>query len=98
MKTPVVFEPYGPMILLTEEQHTQKSEGGIILTDTSNDPHRVGEGRVLAVGPAVENYKAGDLLMFSGKMENARHWIKGKQYLLVNEASVLGKVVEDEVE
>ncbi len=58
MKT---YHPLGKRIIFKDTERAEETESGIYLGKNSNDP-KAKSGTVIAVGPAVEDVKVGDVV------------------------------------
>lgn len=94
------IKPLADRIVVEPIESDEVSEGGIVLPDTAREkPLR---GKVIAVGPgklledgqrATPAVKKGDTVLY-GKYSGTEVKIGSKEYLILRESDVLGRVVE----
>jgi len=85
------FEPLNKNILIQRPSKEEKTAGGIILPDSMKQ-EKPQEGYVVAVAPDLEtSIEVGNKVMF-GKYSGQEVTFESKDYLLMNEADVLGKI------
>lgn len=98
------LEPIGNRVLIKREPELTVSKGGIIIPDTYTDKPNsgvvvaVGEGRLLDDGTVIPcRLAVGDTVMFAkfSGMEVMNDKENGA-YLVMDESSVIGRIIEDE--
>ena len=84
------FQPFGAWIIVPRPDK-KKTDAGIILDDETAKQLQTNIVEVLAVGPQVNQCKAGDKIMVDPNTEAMLIHIDEVQYLFVSEFQVLGK-------
>ena len=96
----MTFRPLHDRVVLCRIQPENKTAGGILIPDTAKE--KVQEGEVLAVGPGARDahgrvqpldLQAGDRVLF-GTWSGSEVNIEGVEYLILNEANILGVLDE----
>ncbi len=90
-----MLQPLGNRVLVEPSEAEEKSPGGILLPESAQEAPA--EGTVLAVGPGqlLENGERGEMSIKAGDVVIYRKYggtditIEGKDYVLVEEDSVL---------
>jgi len=90
MAKELTFQPFGAWIIVPRPD-AKKTESGIILDDATAKALQTNIVEVLAVGPQVNQCKAGDKIMVDPNTEAMLIHIDEVQYLFVSEFQVLGK-------
>jgi len=87
------FTPNGVWVILPDPTITQ-TESGIILDEATAEANAKKSNilEVLAVGPQCMFVKKGDTVMIDPRTEAIRATIEDKEYLMVGEHQVLGKL------
>jgi chaperonin GroES len=91
MKT---VQPFGDRVLVRPIEPQQQTSSGLYLPDTSRESP--GEGVILAIGegsPLQEKLSVGDQILYQ-KFSGTEIKLDGAVYMLLNEADILGRVVE----
>ncbi len=92
------IKPLDDRLVVEQTVAEDKTAGGILLPD--NAKQKPTQGKVVAVGPgkmtdagtrAVLAVKVGDLVLF-GKYSGSDVEVNGKEYKILREADVLGKL------
>jgi chaperonin GroES len=87
-------------VVLEPSEAEEKTAGGILLPDTAKEKPQ--QGKVIAVGPGRLNdngsrtplaVKVGDIVLF-GKYAGSDVEVNSKQYKIVREGEILGKLVK----
>ena len=87
------FTPVSTQCAVEVIEANTVTEGGIFVTNRSSGQLQTARGRVVAVGPKVEQVKEGDIVLFSSHLELIRH--KGWELLMVNEVQIAGIELPD---
>jgi chaperonin GroES len=87
------IKPLGSRVLLKKLEAEEKTEGGIILTDSAKEKPQMAE--VVAVGPGTEDepmeLKVGDKVVFSKYAgTDIKHC--GEEYTIMSQADILATV------
>ncbi len=94
------LKPLDDRVVLEPSEAEEKTAGGILLPDTAKEKPQ--QGKVIAVGPGRLNdngsrtalaVKVGDVVLF-GKYAGSDVEVNGKQYKIVREGEILGKLVK----
>ena len=94
--------PLGDRVVIIVDEKETKSPGGILLPDVAKDEPR--RGKVIAVGPGKRKddgtrhkmeIKKNDIVLFN-IYGGSKTKLENKEYLVLNEAEVLGVVEDDE--
>jgi len=84
------FKPLGNRILVERIDEPEKTPSGIIIPDNAKEKPL--EGKVLAIGPEVEeegHIKVGDRVVFA-KYSGTDITLEGQEYLILQTDDVLG--------
>lgn len=98
-KTPqdIVIEPREHNLYIRLDEIPEKTAGGIFMSQEQATPTRI--GAVIAAGSAAELYAVGDRVLISSiSGEPLYLWQYGMpngQYRIIDERSVLGKVIKE---
>lgn len=104
MKTapPMELEPTGDRIMIRKLEGLDKTEGGIVIPEDSEEHHNARLYEVLAVGPGRRNeagellplpFVAGDLLLLSGRVQgHGVVTIGGDEIGFIQEHEIVAKV------
>ena len=89
----VNFKPIADRVLIEPAAADEKTASGIIIPDSAKEkPQR---GVVVAVGPGKKDepttVKVGETVLY-GKFSGTELSIDGKDYMIMREADILGKV------
>ncbi len=93
-------KPLDDRVLLEVHEAEERTSGGIVLPDTAKEKPQ--EGTIKAVGPGKVNndgkripllVKEGDVVLF-GKYSGSDVKIAGKEYKILRESDLLGKVMK----
>ncbi len=94
------LKPLDDRVVLEPLEAEEKTAGGILLPD--NAKQKPQQGKVVAVGPGKLNdkgtrvlmaVKVGDTVLF-GKYSGSDVEVNGKEYKIVRESEILGKVTK----
>ena len=92
------LKPLDDRVVLEPTEAEEKTAGGILLPDTAKQKPQ--QGKVIAVGPGklsdkgtrtVLAVKVGDVVLF-GKYSGSDVEVNGKEYKIVRESEILGKL------
>ena len=92
--------PLNDKLVVKRVEAEEKTAGGILLPDTAKQKPQ--QGKVVAVGPGKLNdkgnrlvlaVKVGDTVLF-GKYSGSDVEVNGKEYKIVRESEILGKVTK----
>lgn len=96
----LTLKPLDDRVVLEPSEAEEKTAGGILLPDTAKEKPQ--QGKVIAVGPGRLNdngsrtplaVKVGDIVLF-GKYAGSDVEVNSKQYKIVREGEILGKLVK----
>ena len=96
----LTLKPLDDRVVLEPLEAEDKTTGGILLPDTAKQKPQ--QGKVVAVGPGKLSdkgsrvtlaVKVGDLVLF-GKYSGSDVEVNGKEYKIVRESEILGKVTK----
>ncbi len=96
----LTLKPLDDRVVLEPTEAEEKSVGGIILPDTAKQKPQ--QGKVIAVGPGrltekgtrvAMAVKVGDTVLF-GKYSGSDVEVNGKEFKIVREAEILGKLTK----
>ena len=94
----LTLKPLDDRVVLEPTEADEKTAGGILLPDTAKQKPQ--QGKVVAVGPgklsdkgvrAAMAVKVGDTVLF-GKYSGSDVEVNGKEYKIVRESEILGKL------
>jgi chaperonin GroES len=94
------LKPLDDRVVLEPLEAEEKTSGGILLPDTAKQKPQ--QGKVIAVGPGKLTdkgtrtalaVKVGDTVLF-GKYSGSDVEVNGKEYKIVREAEILGKITK----
>jgi len=94
----VYFKPLGDRVLVLAETNEEKSQGGLILTDSVKRGQKV-QGKVMAVGtglfsqsgsPIPMSVKIGDIVLYKKDEGTDKIKLVGQEYLLFREHELIG--------
>lgn len=94
----LTLKPLDDRVVLEPTEAEEKTAGGILLPDTAKQKPQ--QGKVIAVGPGKLNdkgtrtvlaVKVGDVVLF-GKYSGSDVEVNGKEYKIVRESEILGKL------
>ena len=94
----MTFRPLHDRVVVKRLEGEEKTKGGIIIPDSSNEKPQ--EGKIIAVGPGARDesgklvpldLKVGDNILF-GKWSGSEVKIDGEDLLIMKESDVLGVV------
>ena|SRR5437763_1297523 len=97
---PLSLKPLDDRVVLEPLEAEEKTAGGILLPD--NAKQKPQQGKVVAVGPGKLNdkgarvamaVKVGDTVLF-GKYSGSDVEVNSKEYKIVRESEILGKVTK----
>ena len=92
--------PLDDRVVVERLEAEEKTAGGILLPDTAKQKPQ--QGKVIAVGPGKLNdsgsrsalaVKVGDTVLF-GKYSGSDVEVNGKEYKIVRESEILGKIAK----
>lgn len=96
-----MFEPMGSRVLVEPRKIETETKSGIIIATNKNAIQQIGEVISVGRGHVLENgerfpisVNPGDIVMFA-KYAGTTILHKDKQYLLLEEADILGRITED---
>jgi chaperonin GroES len=96
----LTLKPLDDRVVLEPTQAEEKTTGGILLPDTAKQKPQ--QGKVVAVGPGKLTdkgtrtalaVKVGDVVLF-GKYSGSDVEVNGKEYKIVRESEILGKITK----
>lgn len=96
----LTLKPLDDRVVLEPTEAEEKTSGGIILPDTAKQKPQ--QGKVVAVGPGKLSdkgartalaVKVGDTVLF-GKYSGSDVEVNGKEYKIVRESELLGKLIK----
>lgn len=97
----MTFEPMGARVLLEPKKSETKTASGIVISLDDKKIEQigkvisVGQGHILADGTRIPvSVHPGDTVMFA-KYAGTAVTHEGKNYLLLEEADILGRICED---
>jgi chaperonin GroES len=94
----LTLKPLDDRVVLEPQEAETTTSGGILLPDTAKQKPQ--QGKVVAVGPGKLSdkgnrtalaVKVGDLVLF-GKYSGSDVEVNGKEYKIVRESEILGKI------
>ena len=87
------IKPLGARVLIKKLEAEEKTQGGIILTNSAKEKPQMAE--VIAVGPGTKDekmeLKAGDKVVFS-KYAGTDLKLQGEEYTIMNQEDILAIV------
>lgn len=81
--------PLADFIVAEQEEVQTKTTSGLFLPEKSGEKPKI--AKVLAVGPAVQDVKAGDKIIFGG-YSNTEIKVNGTEYMLIKNENVFAKI------
>src|ERR1700761_43171 len=96
----LTLKPLDDRVVVEPTEAEEKTAGGILLPDTAKQKPQ--QGKVIAVGPGKLSdkgtrlalaVKVGDVVLF-GKYSGSDVEVNGKEYKIVRESEILGKVTK----
>ena len=96
----LTLKPLDDRVVLEPTEAEEKTAGGILLPDTAKQKPQ--QGKVIAVGPGkltekgtrvAMAVKVGDTVLF-GKYSGSDVEVNGKEFKIVREAEILGKLTK----
>lgn len=81
--------PLADFIVAEQEEAKTKTNSGLFLPEKSGEKPQI--AKVLAVGPAVQDVKAGDKIIYGG-YSNTDIKVDGKEYMLIKNENVYAKI------
>ena len=84
-----MLKPLEDFVVLVLEKEEKKTESGIILTTEEKDKPAI--GKVLSVGPKVENLKTNDLVIYQS-YSGTKVKLENQEYLIVQAKNILATV------
>lgn len=94
----VYFKPLGDRVLVLAETNEEKSQGGLILTDSVKRGQKV-QGKVMAVGKGLfsqsgssipMSVQVGDVVLYKKDEGTDKIKLAGQEYLLFREHELIG--------
>ena len=85
-----MLKPLEDYVALTLEKEENTTASGIILTSEAKDKQAV--GKVVAVGPKVEDLKEGDKVIYQ-TYSGTKVELEQQEYLLIQVKNILAKLV-----
>jgi len=85
-----MLKPLEDFVALTLEKEENTTASGIILTSEAKDKQAV--GKVVAVGPKVEDLKEGDKVIYQ-TYSGTKVELEQQEYLLIQVKNILAKLV-----
>jgi chaperonin GroES len=85
----VPITPLADYVVVQQEDAKTKTASGLYLPDSGAEKPKI--AKVLATGPAVQDVKAGDRVIFGG-YSNTDIKIEGQEYMLVKNENIFAKV------
>ena len=85
-----MLKPLEDFVALTLEKKENTTASGIILTSEAKDKQAV--GKVVAVGPKVEDLKEGDKVIYQ-TYSGTKVELEQQEYLLIQVKNILAKLV-----
>lgn len=86
----MMLKPLEDYVVLTAQKEERTTKSGIILT--TEDKDRPAIGKVLAVGPKVENLKEHDLVIYQS-YSGTKVKLDGEEYLIIQAKNILALVL-----
>jgi chaperonin GroES len=86
-----MLHPLNQFVVLTLEKEEKTTASGIILTTDEKD--KPAFGRILAVGPKVEDLAVNDVVVYQ-TYSGTNVKLEGKDYLLIKAENILAKVTK----
>ena len=86
-KVPIM--PLADYVVVRQDDAKTKTASGLLLPDSGAEKPKMAE--ILAVGPAVQDVKAGDRIVFGG-YSNTDIKIEGVEYMLVKNENIYAKI------
>lgn len=86
-KSPIT--PLADYVVVQQEEAKTKTASGLYLPDSGTEKPKI--AKILAVGPAVRDVKAGDRVIFGG-YSNTDIKIDGVEYMLVKNENIYAKL------
>ncbi len=81
--------PLADYVVVKQQEAQTKTASGLLLPDKAGEKPKIAE--VLAVGPAVQDVKAGDRVIYGG-YSNSAVKVDGTEYLLVQNKDIYAKI------
>ena len=85
----IPITPLVDYVVVQQEEAQTKTASGLLLPDNGADKPKI--ATILAVGPAVQDVKVGDKVVFGG-YSNTDVKIDGSEYMLVKNENIYAKV------
>lgn len=85
----VPITPLADYVVLQQEDAKTKTASGLLLPDSGAEKPKI--AKVLAIGPAVKDVKAGDRVIFGG-YSNTEIKIDSVEYMLVRNENIYAKL------
>ena len=83
------FKPLGERVLVERVEEETTTATGIIIPDNAKE--KPSRGKVLAIGPEVEEIREGDIVVF-GKYAGTDLVLNDNEYLVLEVSDILGIV------
>lgn len=87
MKIPIT--PLADYVVVKQQEAQTKTASGLFLPDSAGEKPKIAE--VLAVGPSVQDVKAGDRVVYGG-YSNTEIKVAGVEYILIKNENIYAKV------
>lgn len=85
----VPIQPLADFVVAQAEAAEQKTKSGLYIPEKAAEKPKI--AKVLAVGPAVKEVKAGDRVIYGG-YSNDEVKINGEEFLLIKQENIYGIV------
>lgn len=86
-----MLQPLDQYVVLSIEKEEKTTASGIILTTDAKD--KPAFGKILAVGPKVENLSTGDVVVYQ-TYSGTNVKLEGQDYILIKAENILAKVTK----
>lgn len=86
-----MLQPLDHYVVLSIEKEEKTTASGIILTTDAKD--KPAFGKILAVGPKVDNLSTGDVVVYQ-TYSGTNVKLDGQDYLLIKAENILAKVTK----
>lgn len=85
----IPITPLADYVVVQQEEAQTKTASGLYLPEKSADKPKI--AKVLAIGPAVQDVKAGDRIVFGG-YSNTDVKVEGTEYMIVKNENIYAKI------
>lgn len=85
----VPITPLADYVVVRQQEAQTKTASGLLLPDKASEKPKIAE--VLAVGPAVQDVKVGDRVVYGG-YSTTEIKVDGAEYMLVKNENIYAKI------